>query len=111
MLPAFLRKGKAMNCYLTDCGSVPNRVARRTPPGMMFWSGTCSDPNATCGGCKHYGFSEVVRGRDGNVRSTVNHPTKCALYYKQMGEPAKKPIERNTPACKYFEAKQPAQAK
>jgi hypothetical protein len=33
---------------------------------MMFWAER-SDANATCGGCKHFGYSTVVRNEAGNA--------------------------------------------
>jgi hypothetical protein len=74
------------------------------PTGMMFWSGTCSDPVATCEGCRHYGFETAIRNRSGNVVSTREYSTRCALYHKHTREIGDS-LHRTTPACKYFEAK------
>ena len=74
-----------MTPYLTNPDSEFASLIRQTPKGMMYWSGTATDPKATCGRCKHYG--------DG-----------CALYLKHMGRTYR--INRNTLACKYFESGQ-----
>jgi hypothetical protein len=98
-----------MNLYLTIANPELERLVRQTPPegGMMFWAGTCSDPGATCGGCKHYGFYEDVRNDAGDRIATPHHPRKCRLYYEHMGKPSKKPLWKGTPACKYFESRKP----
>jgi hypothetical protein len=83
--------------FLTDVSTVSPRAVRETPAGMMFWAGSCSDPKARCGGCKHYGRGDepARKGRfDG-----------CSLYRKHMGVGYK--LDKNTLACKYFESKQP----
>ena len=79
------------------------RLVRQTRPGMMFWSGTCDVAHATCGGCKHYGYSIVVRTDAGNAVSTYKCLASCALYRKHSGRHGKA-IPSETPACKYFEA-------
>jgi len=81
-----------MTNYLTNLNPKLERLVQRTPMGMMFWAGTCNDPDATCAGCKHYSYT--------------GHPTSCALYYKHTGKLGKS-ISPKTPACKYFENKQP----
>jgi hypothetical protein len=81
-----------------------DHMIKRTPRGMMFWSGTCSDPAATCEGCRHYGFETAIRNAYGNVVSTRECGTRCALYHKHTGEIGDS-LHRTTPACKYFEAK------
>ena len=96
-----------MTLYLTNPNPDLARLVARTPKSsMMHWSGGCSDPSATCGGCKHYGFTEVIRDDVGNAITTQSHPTSCALYYKHMSK-AGKSLYRGTLACKYFEAKKP----
>jgi hypothetical protein len=82
------------------------RLVRQTPEGMMFWSGTCNVPRATCGACEHYGYSIVVRNDAGNAVSTHKCPGSCALYQKYSSRQGKT-VPKGTPACKYFEAKQP----
>ena len=82
------------------------RRARRTPPGMMYWSGTSADPTATCGSCKHLGFDTVIRDDSGNALDARRYPTGCVLYKKYM-ERAGAPLDPKTPACKYYEAKKP----
>jgi hypothetical protein len=65
-------------------------MIRRTPEGMMYWSGTCADTTATCGACAHY--------------VPLNSKRKgCALYRKHIG--TAKPLMKETAACKYFEPK------
>jgi hypothetical protein len=76
--------------FLTDVSTVPPRVVQQTPRGMMHWAGSCSDPTARCGGCKHY-------GRNGKRFDC------CALYLKHMGYSYK--LDKNTLACKYFASK------
>ena len=95
-----------MTIHLTKPNPELARMVARTPPGMMFWSGTSSDPKATCAGCKYFGYSEVIRNEAGNAVNTISHPAGCALYFRRMGKPVKKPLRRDTPACKYFEPKQ-----
>ena len=82
--------------YLTNPNPEFTRPVVRTPEGMMFWAGTCSDPKATCGGCKHY-------DHDINTRK---HLGSCALYQRYT-ERLGKNFSSKTPACKYFENKQP----
>jgi hypothetical protein len=94
-----------MTPYLTTPNSGFDEMVRRTPTGMMFWSGTCSDPAATCEDCRHYGFEIAIRNAQGNVVSTREYLTRCALYQKHTGDVGDS-IARTTPACKYFEAKQ-----
>ena len=74
-----------MTPYLTNPNPELASLTRQTPKGMMYWSGTCSDPEATCGSCKYYG--------DG-----------CELYLRRMGRTYR--LDRSTRACKYFEKKQ-----
>jgi hypothetical protein len=96
-----------MSLYLTNPNPELARLVARTPKGaMMHWAGSCSDANATCAGCQHYGFTEVIRNKAGDTIKTVNHPAGCALYYKYMKK-AGKPLKQDTAACKYFESKQP----
>lgn len=82
------------------------RLVRQTPEGMMFWSGTCADPTATCGGCKHYGYEAVTHNEAGNIVSARKYPASCALYRKH-GARHGAALDPKTPACKYFQAKQP----
>ena len=91
--------------YLTNPNPEFTRLVVRTPAGMMFWAGTCSDPEATCAGCKYYGYTSVLRDSAGNAIETPGHPTSCALYYKHTGKSGKS-ISPKTSACKYFENKQ-----
>ena len=81
--------------HLTVPSQELDRLIRQTPQGMMFWSGTCADPAATCGGCKHYGYTT-----DAHTCST-----RCALYKKHTGEDGAS-LHPKTLACKYFEARQ-----
>jgi hypothetical protein len=83
-----------------------DRLIRRTPAGMMFWSGTCADPAATCGGCKHYGYEAVTRNEAGNVVCARKYNTSCALYKKHAGQHGAS-LDPKTLACKYFAARQP----
>ena len=79
-----------------------SRLVAQTPEGMMFWAGTCADPDTTCADCKHYGYTIVVHNEAGNAIDTRNHPTSCALYHKHTGRHGKS-FDPKTPACKYFE--------
>ena len=90
--------------YLTKPNTELARLSERTPPGMMFWAATSSDPDATCSGCKHYGYSEVICNAAGNTIKTIDHPAGCALFFRRMNKPGGR-LNRETPACKYFEAK------
>jgi hypothetical protein len=81
-----------------------DRLIRRTPAGMMHWSGTCSDPAATCSACKHFGFETVQRNDAGNAVGARKYPERCALYKKRTGELGAK-FPGSTLACKYFEKK------
>lgn len=92
--------------HLTSPNPELDRLVRQTPEGMMFWSGTCSDASAMCGGCKHYGYEVVVRNDAGNGVGAHKYPSRCALYRKHMRRHGK-PLDEKTPACKYFEAKKP----
>jgi hypothetical protein len=95
-----------MTPHLTTPDPELNRLVKRTPPGMMYWSGTCTDLKATCGACHHFGYSVVVRNDAGNAINTSKYPDRCALahsYTKKHGER----LPQDTPACKYFEHKQP----
>jgi hypothetical protein len=96
-----------MSLYLTIANPDLERLVRQTPEGMMFWAGTCTDPKATCGDCKYYGFYQDVRNAAGDRVASPHHPTKCKLYYMRMGAPSKKPLWKGTPACKYFESRKP----
>jgi hypothetical protein len=90
--------------YLTNPDPEFARLVRQTPEScMMFWSGTCSDPDATCSGCKHFGYEGVVRKRNGTT-GTRKHPSSCALYHKHTGRHGK-PFDPKTPACKYYAPK------
>jgi hypothetical protein len=81
------------------------RLIRQTPPeSMMHWSGTCADPTAVCGGCRHFGYETVARNDAGDAVVTHKFSTRCALYRKYTGRHGK-PFNQNTPACKYFQAK------
>ena len=90
--------------YLTSPNPDLDRLIRQTPPGMMFWSGTCTDPGATCGGCRHYGYVITVRNDAGNAVTTRKRPTACALYHKHMARDGGT-LDPKTPACKYHESK------
>jgi hypothetical protein len=90
--------------HLTVSNPELDRLIRRTPAGMMFWSGTCTDPAATCGGCQHYGYQTVIRDDAGNALSTRKRPTSCALYKKHTERDGAS-LDPKTPACKYHEAK------
>jgi hypothetical protein len=104
MLPGFFRRGKPMTPYLTKPDAELSRLIAQTPRGMMHWAGTCSDPSAKCSGCKHFGYSEVVRNDAGNAVTTRNHTKGCELYYDRMGR--HEPFYPETAACKYFEARE-----
>jgi hypothetical protein len=90
--------------YLTNPNPEFARLVQQTPEGMMFWSGTCIDRNATCAQCRHYGYTFVVRNDAGNAVDTRKYPSSCALYHKHTGRHGK-PFDPKTPACKYFEKK------
>jgi hypothetical protein len=79
-----------MATHLTILNPVLEHLVQQTPPGMMFWSGTCTDPTRTCGNCQHY--CEVLPKRYG-----------CGLYQVHTG--VAQPLRKVTPACKYYEAK------
>jgi hypothetical protein len=96
-----------MTPHLTESNPELDRMIKQTPPGMMHWSGTCTDPAATCEGCKHYGFEIAIRNAAGNVVSTRKCLARCALYRKYTGKVGDT-LPRTTPAYKYFEAKTPA---
>jgi hypothetical protein len=95
-----------MTPNLTAPNRALDRLIAQTPPGMMFWSGTCADPTATCGSCKYFGYETVVRNEAGNSVITRKYPSSCSLYKKHTGKDGK-PFDRATTACKYHEAKQP----
>jgi hypothetical protein len=82
-----------------------DQLIRQTPKGMMFWSGTCSDPDATCGGCEYYGYTTVTHNAAG-VADVYKYPARCALYQKHTGQHGDVLYARTT-ACKYFHTKQP----
>jgi hypothetical protein len=105
MLPGFF-KGETNVLPLTYANQELERLVRRTPEGMMFWSGTCADPTATCSGCRHFGYDTVVRDAAGNALTAHKRPTSCALYKKHM-ERDGAPLDPKTPACKYFEVRRP----
>jgi hypothetical protein len=92
--------------HLTTLDRELERLIRQTPEGMMFWSGSCAQRGATCGGCKHFGYEVPELFDDwGNVLSARKYPARCALYRKYTGRHGK-PLNPETAACKYFEAKQ-----
>jgi hypothetical protein len=95
-----------MTLHLVSSNPRLDQLIRQTPKGMMFWSGTCSDPDATCGGCEHYGYTTVTRNAAGNTADVHRYPASCALYQKHTGQHGDK-LSKNTPACKYFYAKRP----
>jgi len=95
-----------MTPYLSAPNDEFDRLVRRTPPGMMFWAGTCTDPKATCGGCQHFGYSVPIRNSAGNALETREYPSRCALFNKHTKEHSKK-LPAGTPACRYFEPKKP----
>jgi hypothetical protein len=98
-----------MTPNLTAPNQELDRLIRQTPSGMMNWSGTSSDPAATCGGCRHFGYEDAVRNFVNNVVETHEYPSRCALYRKHTGHHSK-PFNQKTPACKYFEARQTDEA-
>jgi hypothetical protein len=73
-----------MTLHLTKPNPELARLIEQTPEGM----GTCSDPEARCGGCEYY------------------ESQHCLLYLKCTGRVVKKALPKETPACKYFENKQ-----
>ena len=79
--------------HLTSPNPEFDHLVKRTPPGMMFWSGTCADPTATCDGCRYYNLTRKNKGR-------------CSLYQNHTGR-AGAAFDKKTPACKYFQAKNP----
>ena len=87
---------------LTNPNPELSRLVVQTPEGMMFWAGTCADPDTTCADCKHYGYTTVVRNDAGNAIDTHKYPTSCALYHKHTGRHGKSSSPK-TSACKYFE--------
>jgi hypothetical protein len=95
-----------MTPHLTSAGAELDRKIKATPPGMMYWAETCSDPAATCSGCRHFGFSIVQRNDAGNAISVKKHPDRCALVWKYTNKPGAA-FCGLTPACKYFESRQP----
>jgi hypothetical protein len=105
MLPVFSRRGPVTPIHLTAPNPELDRLARRTPEGMMFWSGTSADPSATCGVCEHFGYDYVVRNAAGNAIGTKKFPQSCALYKKYTGKDGKA-FSGKTAACKYYQAKQ-----
>jgi hypothetical protein len=90
-----------MTPYFTSPNPELGRLIARTPRGMMYWSGTCSDPKATCGECKHY-------GRDAPPSKSKSTSLDCALYRERMGVGYK--FDRSTQACRYFEEKPRAES-
>jgi hypothetical protein len=89
---------------LTICDPELDARVKATPPGMMFWSGTCDVPGATCNGCIFYGYTTAVRNDSGNTVKTIKHPNSCALFHKYTRRHGK-PISPDTLACKYFAPK------
>jgi hypothetical protein len=87
---------------LTSSNPELDRLVRQTPDGMMYWSGTSTVPGATCGRCRHYGYTTVIRNDVGNAVKTTKHPASCALFHKYTRQHGKT-IGQCTPACKYFE--------
>lgn len=81
-----------MTSYLAVPDPELDRLVKKTPPGMMYWSGTCSDPTATCGKCRYFGY-EV---------DTHKYPAGCALFHSRTRQ-HRKPLPPDTLACKYFE--------
>ena len=80
-------------------------LIKRTPAqAMMFWAGTCLDPNAKCGACRFFGYETAVRNDAGNVVHTNKFPSSCLLYKEHTGRDGK-PFPASTPACKYFAAR------
>lgn len=94
-----------MTPNLTPSTPELDRLVRQTPAGMMYWSGTCPDPSATCGDCRHYGYETATRNEAGNVVDTCEYPFCCALYKKHTVHRGEM-VHRLTPACKYFEPRQ-----
>jgi hypothetical protein len=85
MLPAFFKEKTKVTPNLTTPNPELDRLVRQTPSGMMFWSGTCSNPAAACGGCKHFGYEMVTRNEAGNAIDTRKYPNRCSLYEKHTG--------------------------
>lgn len=99
---AFLTLGAIkMNYYLTNPNPEFSRLVAQTRRGMFFWSGTCTDPDATCAGCRHFGYEGVARKRNG-TSGTRKYPKSCALVHQYTGKHGT-PFDPQTPACKYFE--------
>lgn len=94
-----------MTPNLTALDQDLDRLIRQMPEGMMFWSGTCTDPTATCNGCRHYGYEVVTRNEAGNIVSAHTYNTRCALFKKHTGHDGAS-LHPKTPACRYFEARQ-----
>src|SRR5262245_10124261 len=79
---AVLQGAVQMTLPLTSPNAELDRLVRQTPPNaMMHWSGTCADKSAACGGCRHYGYDDVIRDDAGNALTTRRHPSSCALVH------------------------------
>jgi hypothetical protein len=92
-----------MTNYLTVVNPELDRFVRNTPAGMAHWSGTGPD-GTTCNDCRHFGFREVKRDKQGNVLSTTRRDERCGRFYDLMNRCGDK-IRPATPSCRHFEPK------
>jgi hypothetical protein len=87
--------------HLTSVDSNLDYLVRTTPPGAMaHWAGTGPD-GATCGQCKHFGYSAPIRTAAGNSISSVKKSNCCRLYWLLMRRHGN-PLPPTTASCKHF---------
>jgi hypothetical protein len=79
-------------------------------PGMAFFAGT-GPCEKTCGDCKYRGLTRQSQKATYSERSQqfvhkTYRTTQCAMFKKLAGTHGAA-VDKNWPACKYFEPKQP----
>jgi hypothetical protein len=76
---------------------------RRSVPGMAHFAAT-GPFGATCAGCCHFGFTEVLRNKSGDVVQSIARSNRCGKFYKLIGK-AGAVIPSTTEACRHYEPK------
>lgn len=93
--------------FMTKLDGVPD--SDQAIPGMAFFAGA-GPVGAVCGDCIHRGYKrESKRGtwnaHLGQMVYRLYRVTKCAMFRKMAGGQHGTDIKKDTPACKFFEAK------
>jgi len=93
---------------MTKLEGVPSRD--QAIPGMAYFAGTGPD-GKTCGDCKHRGLTRESRKAtySEKIKEFVHktyRTTQCKVFKRLNGGVHGTPVQKDYPACKYFEQKQ-----